>query len=144
MNEDQIQFETHTHDGIDSMKILQSSFVSVVLANTTPATAGNYGVFFIATRPCYVKSVYCSFTTAGSSTPTLQLERLTSGIAPDSGSVLLETAFDLALTANVPQLGVLLKGTSTSLRAGDRLCLKDIGTLTAIAGLTVTAEIAFT
>lgn len=142
MDDLQKQFDKHNHDGRNSEKIRQTAFVTAVLKNTEPQTAGNYGVFFIATRPCVLKAVSEVHEVAGSSTPTLQIERLTGTTAPASGTELLTTAFDLAGTANTVQRGVLKK-IPLGLSQGDRLALKDIGTLTALVGVTVTAEIEF-
>jgi len=139
----QDRMDRHTHASSDNTSLLvKTSFVSITLPNTDPATAANYGIIFIATRPCFLKAVSEVHTTAGSSTPTLQIERLQGTQAPDAGTVLLATAFNLAATANTVQRGALIP-LPTGLKLGDRLCLKDIGTLTAIAGLTITCEIQF-
>lgn len=142
MDDLQKQFDEHNHDGRTSEKIKQTVFIPAVLKSTEPQTAANYGVFFVATRPCIVKAVSEIHEVAGSSTPTLQIERLTSTTAPASGTELLLTAFNLAATANTVQRGVL-KNIPLGLNQGDRLALKDIGTLTNIVGVTVTVEIEF-
>jgi len=137
------EYLQHRHnftDGTQRVNII--SFASVVLPNTQPATAANYGEFFIATSPCVVNAISCIYTTAGSSTPTLQVERLTGIQTPDTGITLLQTAFNLAATANIVQIGKLVI-IPTGLNVGDRLCLKDIGTLTAIAGLVVTVDLLY-
>lgn len=137
----------HKHNGLDGTKRLSSNvFVSAVLPGTMPATAANYGIFYVATRPCFVKAVSEVHTTAGTdaSAVTLQLERLQGTEAPDSGDALLATAFDLKGTANTVQRGTFVANkTLTYLALGDRLCLKDAGTLTAVAGLCLTVELQF-
>ena len=70
---------------------------------------------------------------------TLQIEKLTGTTALDSGSTLLSTAFNLKGTANtvVSYEGTRLTS-SRQLVEGDRLALKDAGTLTDLAGVCVT------
>lgn len=138
-------FDDHNHDGVNSQKVLQSSFVTATLPNTDPATAANYGIFFTATRPCAVKAISEVHTTAGTNVGavTLQIERLTGTQAPDAGTVLLATAFNLKGTANTVQRGALIASGLVGLKLGDRLCLKDAGTLTSVAGLNVTVELTY-
>ena len=137
----------HKHSGLDGTKPLtEYSFVTATLPGTIPATAANYGIFFTATFPCSVKAVSMVQTTAGTGagTVTLQLERLQGTEAPDAGDELLATAFNLKATANTVQEGVLVaRKTLTALAPGDRLCLKDVGTLTSVAGLNVTVELQY-
>lgn len=138
------QFQAHDHDGINTNHIRQVSFLTTSLPGSNAATAGNYGIFFVATRPCKITAISEVHTTLGSSTPTLQIEKLTGTQALDAGTTLLATAFDLHATANTVQRGVLVSGglqTALSLKQGDRLALKDIGTLTALAGVSVTVQL---
>lgn len=117
--------------------------ISVRLKNTDAATAANYGVFFVAERQYSVLAVAEVHGTAGSdaSAVTLQIERLQGTTAPDSGNVILSTAFDLKGTANTVQYGSLVTTGVTALQRGDRLCLKDAGVMTAVANLCVTVYI---
>lgn len=138
------QFQDHEHNGVDgTLQIKKTSFTSSFLTGTSAATAANYGVFFVATKPCFIKAVCEIHAVAGSSTPTLQIERLQGTEALDAGDEILATAFDLAATANTVQYGDLKIPNKTflSLTVGDRLALKDIGTLTNVAGLCVTVEL---
>lgn len=115
--------------------------ITVSLPDTMSATAANYGVFFTnhSKYNWEVLDITESHTTAGSSTPTLQIERLQGTESPNSGDLLLETAFNLAGTANTVQYGTMTSAMALRiLQAGDRLCLKDIGTLTAVAGVQAT------
>lgn len=109
--------------------------IHCVIADTAAATAANYGVFFIALAPCYVEDFWETHKTAGSdASAALNLEKLTSGVALDSGTTLLSTDMELDATANVPRQGTLKTDISTrQLAAGDRLALKDVGTLSAVA-----------
>src|SRR3989304_6488220 len=113
------------------------------LTGTEPATAGNYEVFFTADYPCEVVSVSEVHRVLGTdgSAVTLNIEKLTSGQALDAGTAILTTALSLKTTINVPQFGILVSTGARVLARGDRLALVDAGTLTAVAGLTVTVYI---
>ena len=137
----------HTHNGSDGTRPLpMTAFITCLIAETAAATATNYGVIFTATRPCAVKSVAVTHTATGTS-PSLQLERVSTGVVPGSGTDLLVTAFDLTATINVPQYRGVRGGSSLidrpSLRQGDRLALKISGTLTNLKGVNVTVELTF-
>jgi len=114
--------------------------VSVRLKSTDAATAANYGVFFVSERQYTVIAVAEVHGTAGSDAGavTLQIERLQGTEAPDSGDELLSTAISLKATANTVQYGTLKTTEVVTIYRGDRLCLKDAGTLTAVANLAVT------
>lgn len=113
--------------------------VSTRLKNTDAATATNYGVFFIADKTYRVTSVAEAHGTAGTDggTVSLNIERLRAAQAPDSGVLILLTAFNLKATANTVQYGTLVTNDNIILLRGDRLCLKDSGTFTSVANLTV-------
>lgn len=143
----------HTHNGIDSPNIDFTDLLNVRLSTShtivgaDAATAANYGTFFIAPYPLYVQAIREVHETAGSdgSAVTLQVEKLTGTTAKDSGTVLLSTAFDLKGTANTVQTGTLvtssyptIQNNTQYLSTGDRLALKDSGTLTALSNVTVT------
>ena len=103
------------------------------------ATAGNYSVIFNVIKPCEVVEVSESHTTAGSVDSTLNIERLSGAEALDTGDEILKTAFDTTSTANTV---VSKKGyndlQNRTLKTGDRIALKDAGTLTALVGVCVT------
>jgi len=115
--------------------------ITIVLKNTESATAANYGVFFTALRPCEVSEIAETHRTAGSDAGavTLNIENLKSGVALDSGSTVCKTGFSLKSTANTP---IIKKGfadlQNRVLDVGDRLALKDTGTLTAVNDVSVT------
>lgn len=119
-------------------------YVTKQLHGTTPQTAANYGIIFIAWHPCEVIAVQEVHETAGTDggAVTLQVEKLTGTTAPGSGSNLLTTAFNLksAINTVVSKTTPDLTTTKADLRLerGDRLALKDSGTLTAVAGVNVT------
>lgn len=118
--------------------------ITVRLKNTDAATATNYGTFFVSDRQYNVLAVAEVHGTAGSDggSVTLQIERLQGTEAPDSGDALLTTAFNLKGTADTVQYGTLTNtGGVSAIQRGDRLCLKDAGTLTAVANLVVTVYI---
>ena len=116
--------------------------ITVSLPGTLSATATNYGVFFIANRPIEITKIKEVHNTAGSdgSAVTLQIEKLTGTTALDSGSTILNTAFNLKGTANtvVSYQGYKDLTINRQLVEGDRLALKDAGTLTNVAGVCVT------
>lgn len=144
----------HTHNGRDSNRIpfknISGSQMTLTawLPGTSAATAGNYGVFWIAPFPCAVISCWESHETAGTAvgTVTVTLEKLLTGVAPASGIELLTTALSLKSTINTPQQGAIVASSSggvknSTLAIGDRLAIKDAGTLTSVAGVTVTVVI---
>ncbi len=104
------------------------------------ATAANYDHFFTAQFPCEVIQVYESHRVLGTDAGavSLDIEKLTTGQALDAGVSVLSTTFNLKSTINTP---VRVKATTTELnrvlKPGDRLALKDAGTLTAVAGVLV-------
>jgi len=233
--------QNHTHNGIDSAKVpfdnLTNKFftVSHTLFGTQSATAGNYGIFYIALFPCLVTGASEVHQTAGNDAGDvfLKLEKLTGTQAPDSGTELSASSskltsvvvagggvdyavndtitltggtastqavlkvltvtgtavatvqivnagsytsfpanpvsqgsssgagtgatftitgtypwFNLKGTANTVQNATLVKSTNsfiplttTYLKTGDRLCLKDVGTLTNVNNVTVTVKL---
>jgi len=114
-------------------------YITVNLAGASAQTTGNYGVFFTAYKACEVSAILETHTVAGSSTPTLQIEKLSSGVAMGSGDALLSSAYALNSTANTP---ILKRGFSLTnkrgLAYGDRLALKMSGDTSALQGVQVT------
>lgn len=141
------QFREHGHRGYDQTSILSiRSFVNASLPGAQSQTAGNYGVFFIATRPCVIKQIKEVHSVAGTdaSAVTLQIERLQGTESLGNGDELLSTAFNLKSTANTVQDGQLVStGKVTGINAGDRLAFKKAGTLTSLEGVCVTIEIQY-
>lgn len=138
-------YRNHKHglgEGLEPID--QRAFITIVIPDTSAATAANYGVFFTATRSCRLISVKERHKTAGTdgSAVTLQIERLTSGTALDAGTELLTSALSLKATADTTQSGTLIQ--ARYLTEGDSLALKDAGTLTNVAHVEVTIEIAYT
>jgi dTDP-4-amino-4,6-dideoxygalactose transaminase len=111
--------------------------VTVRLKNTDAATAGNYGAFFIASRPYEVMEIRAVWSTASTS-GTLQLERLTGTTAEGSGDSVLTSTIDLAGTANTVVKRETTGLQNRKLAPGDRLALVDGGTLTNLVNLVVT------
>ena len=140
----------HTHSGFDSSKISYSDllyrkvWVHHTIYGTGAATATNYGVFFIAPFNCVITKFQEVHQTAGSDADavTLMLEKLTGTEAPDAGDNVLASTLSLKATANTMQTGTLsATNANRNLTAGDRLCLEDAGTLTAVANVTVMVEL---
>lgn len=115
--------------------------VSMVVPDTLAATAANYGAFFMAPFSCEIIEAWESHKTAGTGAGavTLDIEKLTSSQALDAGVSTLTTTFNLKSTIDTP---VRVKSNTTVIQrfltSGDRLALKDSGTLTAVAQVTVT------
>ena len=137
---------THYHNGFDSNKISwfdidqRRLHVHWTIPGIQAATATNYGVFFIVPLISLVVGFQEVHQTAGSDagTVSLMLEKLTGTTAPDSGSSVLSAALSLKATANTVQTGTITSTSANKTMAiGDRLCLKDAGTLTAVANVTV-------
>lgn len=111
--------------------------VTAVLAGAAPATAANYDAFFTADRAYVIKAVKASWTTASSS-GTVTVEKRTGTQAKGAGTAVLSSAISTAGTAETVNTGTLVTTLSTlKLAAGDRLGLKDGGTLTNGANLVV-------
>lgn len=140
----------HFHDGYDTSQIEYTKIKNKVLYinhtvyGTDAATATSYGVFFIVPAPCVIISFQEVHQTAGTdgSAVGLNLEKLTGTEALGSGDEVLSANLSLKATINTVQTGVLSTTLSSrSFTTGDRLALKDSGTLTSIAGVTVKVEI---
>jgi len=140
----------HRHNRFDSYPVDFSDidnkklYVHHTIYGADAATGANYGVFYIVPVACVITAFQEVHQTAGSDggAVTLQLEKLSGTTAPDSGDVVLSTALSLKATANTVQNGVLtLTLAYRSLKAGDRLCLKDVGTLTSVSNVTVKVEL---
>lgn len=108
------------------------------LKGTEPQTAGNYGVIWTAPFDCYIQEVNVSWQTAGSASSTLNVEKLTGTQALDAGVEVFSADLDTTTTANTVTRPTLNSTISNiNLSRGDRLALKDGGTLTALVGLNV-------
>lgn len=126
------------------VKISGTFSVSATLDGAAAATAANYGLFFIAPFACEVVSVREAHTAAGTDAGavTLDIEKLTGTQAPDAGVSVLGATVNLKGAVNTVQAPALTGTTANKqLAAGDRLCLKDAGTLTAVAGVAVAVEL---
>lgn len=113
--------------------------ISVPLVGTAGATAGNYGIFFIADRACEVKKIKLRYNTASSS-GTVNVERLRGTEALDAGDEILTTDASTSATANTTYEYDYTNFNLDSriLKENEALALKDGGTLTNLVGLCVT------
>jgi hypothetical protein len=116
--------------------------ITANLFGASGATAANYGIFFIADRPCEVTSVKLRYTTASTS-GTVQIEKLNGTDALDGGEVILTAAISTAATANTTYSGTLLSTVAKTLSPGDALALVDAGTLTNLVGLCVSVTVKY-
>lgn len=118
----------------------KSIFIQFSLAGDDAANTAKYGLIFAATRNMYVERVSGAHNSAASG-GSLQLERLQSTEALDAGDTLLSTAYDPTATANTPQHLPLTASPVRSLKRGDRLAIKDTGSLAGLSGLNLTIEL---
>ena len=141
----------HKHTGFDASKVMWSDItgktidICHTIVGADAATAANYNVFYIVKVNCYLtkfQEVHSAAGTAGGSV-TVNLERLTGTQAADSGTNMLDAGMDLKDTANeVHESPYLAENfTRRTLAPGDRICLKDTGTLTSVSNLTVYVEL---
>src|SRR3990167_4437605 len=115
--------------------------VSRSLEGIMPSSAANYGTFFIAPIKCEVVRIDVIWETAGSSS-TLNIERLQGTEAKDAGDELLAADLSTAGTAKTVNTTALIATRATRvLSVGNRLGLKDGGTLTSLADLTITISL---
>lgn len=115
-------------------------YITENVVGLNAATATNYGVFFIARNPCEILWCAEAHTTAGTNggAVTLNIEKLTGTQALDAGSTVLVTAWDLKGAINTVSTKEISALQNQQLAPGDRLALKDVGTLTDVAGVQVT------
>ena len=143
----------HTHNGADSPQVNfrnlvgRFEFLNETLPGTTAATAGNYGVVFIAPYPCIflgATEVHSVQGTDGGAV-TLQIERLIGTTATGSGINLLGAGFNLKGTINTVQTAVLapIPKVSFALKKGDRLGLALTGTPTSVSQLVVIIQLSY-
>jgi hypothetical protein len=104
--------------------------------------------FFIANFPCQVTGISYVHATAGTdaSAVNVQLSKDTGTQAPGAGTDLLtnntNAGFDCKGTANTVQTGALIATVATlQLAVGDRLALDFAGTVTTLAGVSVTVSL---
>jgi hypothetical protein len=120
--------------------------VSVSIGGVLGATATACGVFYTVTASCTVEEIWESHSVAGTdgNPVSLDIEKLASGVALDSGVSILPSVYDMKSTANIP-----IRKTPTTTMAnrqlarGDRLALKNVGDWTGVAGLSVTLIIKY-
>lgn len=113
--------------------------ILINLPGALPATITNYEAFFIARRSYEVMEVSEVHRVAGTdgSAVGLNIERLSGTEALDAGDEICVANFDLKGTANTVVTKKTTDLQNRTLAIGDRLALKDSGTPTSVAGLTV-------
>ncbi len=115
--------------------------ISVVVPDTSAATAANYGVFYTAPFACELIEAWETHKVASSSSSlaTLGIEKLTGGQALDAGVVMTSSLFDIRTLANDPNRISCTSSLPTYrfLNPGDRMALKDFGVLTALSHVEV-------
>ena len=131
-----------TESNNSAIKSVLNFPVTVNLFGASGATATNYGIFFIADRPCEVTSVRLRYTTASTS-GTLQIEKLNGTDALDGCENILTGTISLSATANTTYVGALVSTVAKTLSPGDALALVDAGTLTNLVGLCVVITVKY-
>jgi hypothetical protein len=118
--------------------------VEATVQGTSAATAGNYPEsFFIAPYPIEIVSVKERHTVLGTDggAVTVMLKKVPSGTAVASGTDTLAAGISLKATINTNQSPALhATAANYRLAAGDSLGLVTTGTLTSVAGVSVTVE----
>lgn len=141
----------HNHEGIASPAVSfqnlvnRNEFVTIVIQGTSAQTSSNYGVMFISPFAGFFKGVMEVHTISGSSTPTLQIEKLTGTTVTGLGINLLQTPFNLAGTANTVQTGKLanIPNNAFNVKVGDRIGLSVTGTLTTLSHVVVVIQLQY-
>jgi len=88
------------------------------------SAAGIPLIFFIAPAPCKIIQATERHVTVAGQAGTMQVEKLTSGVAAGSGVVTLASAFDLTSTADTNVTISALTTAAATLAKGDSLCCK--------------------
>jgi len=117
-----IQLDIDGSGGLADERYIPGSRDYVVYAPF--AAADIPAIFFVAQVPCKVISCYERHVTVAGQAGTLQLEKVPSGTAMGSGTVMLASAFDLTSTANT---NVLINAVTTSgatMAKGDAMACK--------------------
>lgn len=135
----------HDTDKIDFKDIFKKKiYIHHALVGTAPATAGNYDVFWIVPFDCTVTEIRLVWGTASSASATVDFEKLTGTTAAGSGNVMLAATVDATAAANTIKTPALTTTIANlQLARGDRIAIKDGGTLTALANLSAIIEITF-
>jgi hypothetical protein len=128
----------------DSLTVNSVIVPQTGIVNWTAIGAANVsGDFvFIAHRALQVTTIRIAQRAQGGSGCVIDVEKLTSTTAPGSGTVLGTGSYNCNSTANNTVTTYTLTGTvgTLQLAAGDRLGVKLGGTLTSLAGATVTVQ----
>lgn len=158
VNNLQGHFITHTHNMVGTQPISYKNLINkpfftvpVYLPGTSPATSGNYGIFFTFPSGGIITGISEVHGTAGtdSGSVVLGIEKLTGTQASGAGIDLLATDFNLKATHNTVQTGTLIMTLATNsmqnvnFNTGDRLGLVLTGTPTSIADLVVVVTLIY-
>lgn len=131
-----IQLDKNGDGGLTTEKWILGSRETV---SYSFAAAGVGIPFWVAPQACKVISVSERHVTAAGQAGTIQVEKVPSGIAAGSGTVLLASTIDAAGTADTIQTKSALTTSAAILAAGDTLALKTAsGAVTSLANATIT------
>lgn len=122
--------------------------LSHTLLGVLPATAKNYGVIFICPADSRYKLVAAHEVhgTVGGAVATVIVEKCTAGApgqAPGAGTEILDADFDLTAAINTVQYATIatISDVDRTLASGDRLALKEGGTIAGAKDVLVVVEL---
>jgi len=114
------------------------SYITKSLVGSTASTATNYGVIFIANFGITISSISVVWGVSSTS-GTLNIERLSGTESLDTGDEIIKTSIATSGTPNTVNKKESNRELKNQiLKAGDRLALKDGGTLTNLEDLCIT------
>ncbi len=123
---------------VDPDQLFDQLIAEAQIGGAAPATAANWGAFFIADRAYEVIEAVERHEVVGGTGAACMVEKVPSGTAPGAGTAVLAAAFDLEATANTNVTGALhATQANRQLAAGDALAIDEAGTLTGLVGLSV-------
>ena len=126
--------------GLGAERLLPGTRSVLTMSGLAAASAGQ--VLFIVPTDCKLVQVLERHVTKAGQAGTIQIEKVPSGTAPGSGTVLLDAALDATTNNNTVQTAT---ATNAVLAAGDALAIKlASGALTSLAGMTLAAVIEWT
>lgn len=125
-----------------------AEYITVNLFGVTAAVTTNYGIFFIARYACEVLFVSAVYGTQSAAACTITVEKLTGVQAKNTGTVLLNTPFDISVAGSIntvltrdatTNLDFVRTNSPTILNVGERLALRiAAGAVAGAADLQVT------
>lgn len=142
----------HKHTGVDSSQVAYITLTdkrlidNYTIQGTNASATSSYSVFFIAPVAMRLFEVRETHAVAGTdgSAVTLNIEKLTGTLAPGSGTLLLNNAFNLKGAINTVTTGTITTfAASFNLAQNDRLAFVLTGTPTSVQNVSVSVTLGF-